>query len=287
MDIAIISSQIQKFRKQLGMTQKELGAAIGVSTQAVSQWENGGAPDVALLPAIADKLGVTVDALFGREGGEVRDMTETLTGWLRSKTKDRRFSDLTRLLWEAAMRMVVGGSGPRIEYPKSCRLYDGDLADGILLRLIVQTDDGSIVGVGAEDMSYMCVFPKPEAGFDAFLLSSDVYRELFSVLCLPGALELLRWFSGTAKHRLFAVGAAAKRAGVGLEDAKNALEAMTKAGIFTSRELELEDGPVTAYMLEDDSAVVPFLQFAGWLRGELSMTYRDERTSAGYAKWGK
>ena len=51
----LIGEQITQYRKALNMTQEELGKAVGVSTQAVSRWENGGAPDVALLPAVADK----------------------------------------------------------------------------------------------------------------------------------------------------------------------------------------------------------------------------------------
>ena len=52
MDNNLIGEQITRYRKERNMTQEELGKAAGVSTQAVSRWENGGAPDVALLPAI-------------------------------------------------------------------------------------------------------------------------------------------------------------------------------------------------------------------------------------------
>ncbi len=70
----LIGIQISQFRKAAGLTQEELGEAVGISGQAVSRWECGGAPDVTLLPAIADKLGVTIDALFGREGSERVDV---------------------------------------------------------------------------------------------------------------------------------------------------------------------------------------------------------------------
>ncbi len=38
-----IGIQISKFRKEAGLTQEELGEAVGVSGQAVSRWECGGA----------------------------------------------------------------------------------------------------------------------------------------------------------------------------------------------------------------------------------------------------
>lgn len=287
MDIHIIGNRIKEFRKQRHMTQKELAAAIGVSTQAVSQWECGGAPDVSLLPAIADKLVVTIDALFGREGGGVHDISGTLIGWLRSRTNDRRLHDLTRLLWEAAMDLSLGDGGPRIEYPKTCCVRNGDqIVSETQLRIILQTNEGSIMGVGAEDMSYMCVFPMPETGFKPYLLSNDTYRELFASLCLPGALELLWWFCQSSNHRLFSAAAAAGRAGVDPEDARRAPEAMTDAGVIKSMELEMEDGPLTAYRLEDDSAVVPFLQFAKCLLETSVMTWVDERTKANPKKSG-
>lgn len=74
----ILGEQISKFRKEAGLTQEELGKSVGVSTQAVSRWECGGMPDIELLPAIADRLHVSIDALFGREGGEAFNLKELL-----------------------------------------------------------------------------------------------------------------------------------------------------------------------------------------------------------------
>ena len=60
----VLSERIAELRKARGLTQEQLGQLAGVSAQAVSKWEKGGAPDVELLPALADRLGVTI----GREG---------------------------------------------------------------------------------------------------------------------------------------------------------------------------------------------------------------------------
>ena len=61
-----IGKQIRKYRGEKGYTQEQLGRLLGVSTQAVSKWENGGTPDIELLPKLSDVLGVSIDALFGR-----------------------------------------------------------------------------------------------------------------------------------------------------------------------------------------------------------------------------
>jgi len=63
-----INETIKQLRTDANMTQDQLAEKLGVSRQAVSQWETGFTlPDVALLPTIADTFGVTIDALFGRE----------------------------------------------------------------------------------------------------------------------------------------------------------------------------------------------------------------------------
>lgn len=62
----IMGNQIRMLRKAKGITQEELGQALGISYQAVSKWENDTAlPDVQIVPKIAEYFGVTTDELFG------------------------------------------------------------------------------------------------------------------------------------------------------------------------------------------------------------------------------
>lgn len=61
----MIGAQIRKYRNKKGISQEELGRAVGVTTQAVSKWERGGVPDAELIPSIAKLIGVTTDMLFG------------------------------------------------------------------------------------------------------------------------------------------------------------------------------------------------------------------------------
>lgn len=60
-----LGNQIKTLRTQRGVTQETLAAALGVSPQAVSKWENQTTtPDIQLLPALSAYFGVTIDELF-------------------------------------------------------------------------------------------------------------------------------------------------------------------------------------------------------------------------------
>ena len=61
-----IGIKIKELRVNKKITQEELAKALQVSTQAVSKWENGGCPDLELIPDIAAYFNVSTDYLLGR-----------------------------------------------------------------------------------------------------------------------------------------------------------------------------------------------------------------------------
>ena len=63
-----LGKRIAALRREKGMTQEELAERLGVSPQAVSNWENGqSCPDISLLPRLAAIFGVTTDLLLTGE----------------------------------------------------------------------------------------------------------------------------------------------------------------------------------------------------------------------------
>ena len=59
--------QLRQLREAAGLTQRELGNRIGVSGQAVAQWETGGKrPSEENLTKLADVLETSTDAILGR-----------------------------------------------------------------------------------------------------------------------------------------------------------------------------------------------------------------------------
>lgn len=68
-----IGNRISKYRKEMSMTQEELANKMGVSSQAVSKWENDAScPDIGLVPQLCSILGITADELLSGKREEVK-----------------------------------------------------------------------------------------------------------------------------------------------------------------------------------------------------------------------
>ena len=68
MDTKKTGELIRALRTELGLTQQQLAGRIHVGDMAVSKWERGGGcPDVSLLPALAEVLGVGLESLMAGE----------------------------------------------------------------------------------------------------------------------------------------------------------------------------------------------------------------------------
>jgi len=62
----ILSGNISRYRKDLGLTQENLADKLGISFQAVSKWETGQTvPETMLLSKLARALNISVDKLLG------------------------------------------------------------------------------------------------------------------------------------------------------------------------------------------------------------------------------
>lgn len=273
MDNNTLGEAIARYRKAVGLTQEELGTAVGVSAQAVSRWECGGAPDVSLLPSVANALGVSIDSLFGREGGGRIDAAETVCRWLRTIPQSQRMDQLCELVWSAASLTVSTHS-------EEDRLFNGkrdQTCQGVftlssgedlrwLRRVRVVGEEGLILGFRAEDMSWVSIFPEPETGWEPFLESNDRYRSLFELLARPHCLELLEYLNSKPPFtgRRYMPEAIAGMLGLDLTETEALLDALSKMGLLLQTELETKDGLIHCYMLNDQESLVPFLCISRW-----------------------
>ena len=271
----LLSDRIAELRKERGLTQEQLGQLVGVSAQAVSKWEKGGAPDVELLPALADRLGVTIDTLFGRSREEIEDMPQMLTRWLEAIPAERRPDQLFRLLATTFTALTTMGHDFYIDLSgtilPSCYTPSHDW-----LRSLLCLTNAICLAIPAEDFPFYMLLPEPPEGYASQLASDDEYRRLFSALSMEGSLELLRYLYGQ-KEAFYSIPALANRVGLPQDQVSAVVEALAQCGLLRCRSIELEEGSTDVYIIHDNAGFVPFLYLARWLM---------EKNDAWVVGWG-
>ncbi|MDO5131936.1 MAG: XRE family transcriptional regulator [Eubacteriales bacterium] len=97
--VPVICAQVRHFRELAGMEQKELAGRLGITSNTVSNWENGRArPDINLIPELCRVLGVSYADLFDAAdpGADSAGLTP------REKTLISRYAQL-----DAGNRQIV------------------------------------------------------------------------------------------------------------------------------------------------------------------------------------
>lgn len=161
-----IGKRIAARRKEKGYTQEEIAEHLGITAQAVSKWENDtSCPDISLLPALAEMLGTTVDALLSGKSPdtlrvlppEERRSIDEMTLRILVDTADD--NDRVRVSIPMALIRVaieMGMQLPQITSKEALRGIDINsvfrmVENGVIGKLMdVETGDGTTVTILVE-----------------------------------------------------------------------------------------------------------------------------------------
>ena len=108
-DMKQVSRKIVSLRKEKNLTQTELADMMGVSFQAVSNWERGNSmPDISKLPQLAELFGCSVDELLNERSGLLHSaMADDLEEYVEN-------NDIPREELEAAVPLLKPGQVEQI-----------------------------------------------------------------------------------------------------------------------------------------------------------------------------
>ena len=110
MERKTIGGLIAALRKASGMTQKDLAEKLNVSDKSVSRWErDDGAPDLSLIPVIAEVFGVTCDELLRGERKSPEQQTDTPENTPTAKGEKQRQRLLAFTLSKYRSRSLIAG----------------------------------------------------------------------------------------------------------------------------------------------------------------------------------
>ncbi|MBE6681255.1 MAG: helix-turn-helix transcriptional regulator [Ruminococcaceae bacterium] len=251
-----IGKQIATLRKERGIKQEQLAAFVGVSTQAVSKWENGGVPDTELLPKIADFFSVSIDSLFGRSITEYGDLRTAVSLNIANLPREERLKKVFSLCWDME-RSLFGRApddGTFEDYEKVIdkneQRYSRHLSDfGITLMGI------------ANKLKYFCVIPEMESNIDALFENID-YLQFFQFLSDKDIFNVLVFLHKRDTTKAFTENLIAKNLNITQERAVEVVGMLEKYNLVYKTEIELDDELKTVYNFKPTPSFVALLIFA-------------------------
>lgn len=169
MDSKQIGSFIATLRKEQGMTQRELANKLNITDKAVSKWENGdGYPEITIVPALAEILGVTTDELFrGERAGKQIEQTEPVR------------SSQSQYFIEAAL----------MKFKNLSLLATGLAVLGLVAFFtITHSTYYETIGFGIQVTFLLASVILFKIAYDSYLNTANKYRELSDENQIPGVV---------------------------------------------------------------------------------------------------
>lgn len=236
----VFSAQLQKLRKEHGVTQETLAAHLGVSPQAVSKWENGSYPDGDLLPKIADFFGVSIDHLYGRAkenisaAQQIVDEQNSLANDDNDNKEELFFEQAFKYAWAI---QVASWANNKFYYDRP-ELKETDCLN--VSELISKA--GFTYMRLNKDLEYYFLVKQPEDGFAKRLKITDEMAELFAFLGDKTNLKILQYMLTLKWQEAVRAKTVAKLLNIPAEKAEKALDFLCKfKGMFSKGSIINED----------------------------------------------
>lgn len=257
-----IGENIAAIRKEKGITQDQLAKSVMVSAQAVSKWENGGMPDAELLPGIADCLGVSIDALFGRAIDD-SSLEAALMKKIADTPRENVFDTIFSLCWdmEQAIFSYLGMESVPIEaaIEEAKDLEESKAIDEVYSG--VQDDHGfTQMGIGKR-IQYFLVVPDAKDKEKAFINGID-YVSLFKDLSDKNVFDTLIYLNKRDHSKIFTPSLLVKNLGMDEAVAENAIRTLKKYALIYTKQIELDDEIKDVYEFSPTPTFIAFLIFA-------------------------
>lgn len=233
------SAQLQKLRKEHGVTQDTLAAHLGVSPQAVSKWENGSYPDGDLLPKIADFFGVSIDYLYGRakeDTSTVQKIIDELQNIVTDSdsSKEEFFEQALNYAW--AIQLAAWAS-TRSYYDRP----ELDEKDTVTVSEISSKAGFTYMRLN-KNLEYYFLVKQPKEGLANYLKVTDKAAELFAFLGDKTNLKILQYMLTLKWQEAVRAKTVAKLLDIPVEKAEKSLDFLCKFnGTFSKGSIINED----------------------------------------------
>ena len=255
MNTQTIGTTIAKLRKEKNVTQEELASKVGVSSQAVSKWENGGMPDADLLPRIADFFEVSIDTLFGRNIKDQCDFAQIITAQFEDKNEEQKIQTMFKMCWELEKAMFYP------EKSESLEEIQQSIGDGNQTYSSIECNRGfTRVGIGNR-LQYFLLVPEFQDKEKAFFEGID-YTSFFKDLSDPNVFNAMVMLNKRKNGKAFTDNLLIKTMDIDKDTAAEIIRILQKYHLIHVTQIEMDDEEQEIYTFNPTPSFIALLVFA-------------------------
>ncbi len=184
-----LGENIRTYREDASMTQEQMASHLHISPQAISKWERDESmPDSALLPAIADVLGVSIDRLFDRKTVTTDDVVYAILYRIAALPPEERWKELRTIAFAGEQSLFIDPSVDLISPEKffEKRFWKRHPSK----RVSIETIHGFALSSNRPELTYSTAFIEPEGGWKPLFDPAEL-REVFEILAEEESLRTL------------------------------------------------------------------------------------------------
>lgn len=258
MNLEMIGKQIASMRKERGIKQEELAKHVGISTQAVSKWENGGVPDIELLPKIADFFSVSIDSLFGRNITDYRDLQSALIEKVNDTPYEQRFKRVFNYCYDMERALM---DNIHLIDRDSIEDYEKEISKTEQHYSSVLTNHGfTRMGIANRLQYFLIVLETKDT--DAAYFNGIDYPSFFKDFSDADVFNACVILNKRDHKKAFTPLLLTKNMGITIEKSKEILEILSKYSLIYSTQIELDDEIQTVYHFSPSPSFIALLIFA-------------------------
>ena len=280
MSTEIIGKQIALLRKERGIKQEELANYVGVSTQAVSKWENGGVPDTELLPKIADFFSVSVDSLFGRSITNYNDLQTALMKKISETPAEQQLRQVFECCWN--MERALFDNSPAAD--AALERYEQKLEPNEQRYSAIERDNG-FTRMGLANRSQYFLIVPDAADCNAAYFNGIDYPTFFKALSDKDVFNACVLLNKREYKKAFTPLLFMKNLEVSPEKANEIIDVLLQYKLISSSQIEMDDETQTVYYFRPTSSFIALLIFAREIIDKPSVfTYHQSVRQVPYLK---
>lgn len=228
-----LSENIKKYRLEKGYTQEQLGAALGLSAQAVSKWETSETyPDGALLVPLANTLGVSLDTLFGNRSVSMKEISEQIKELFSSVAGGNEFHTVRELCWQIEKALF------------DRRMPIDDPYDPEELKKQSQSsyhlNDSGFTHVSNGRAPFFTVVPEVGNALSEVIGDGEEMRKIFAVLSSPDSMRAVLFIHQNKEHYVFEKEVLAEACGIGKERIDQVMDDLITLRLVGMNKVEID-----------------------------------------------